>query len=103
MVGDTNDDQHEEEESKLPQQDMPAPEISHHALSRKINPQTIRYTGYLYTTPKQVLIDSGNIHNIVQESIAQELSLVFNFMPSIKVHIGIKDSLLCQSKCLQVF
>lgn len=49
-------------------------EISLQAFSRTFNPCMIRLTRWVQSWPLSVLIDNGNTHNFIQESVVMRLS-----------------------------
>lgn len=59
-------------------------EINLHALSGSYNPKTIRMAGSIRGQQLSVLIDSGSIHNFIQQSVAHRLGIALQELPEFR-------------------
>lgn len=57
-------------------------EVSLHTLSGSYNPRMIRMAGTVRGQQLSVLIDSGSMHNFIQESVAHKLGIALEEFPS---------------------
>lgn len=96
-------DQHEEGEPVEVAEDVVATtEISMQVFPGTFNPRIIRLTGWVHSRPLSVLIDNGNIHNFIQESVVTRLGYVLESLTAFKVCIGSWEYLECKEVCRQM-
>lgn len=77
-------------------------EISLQSLSGSYNPRTMRLMGSINGKDLSVLIDGGNTHCFIQDSIAYKLGLGLQSLPGFRVFIGSGEFLVCITVCRQV-
>lgn len=76
--------------------------ISLQAFLGSFNPGTIHLTGWVLGQPLSVLIDSGSIHNFIQESVVSRLGYVSEPLAAFNVFIGSGEQLVCNDVCRKV-
>lgn len=79
-----------------------ATEISLQALSRALNPRTLRLRGSVRGRDLSVLIDSGSTQNFIQDSVAYKLGVGLQSLQEFKVFIGSGEYLVCREMVRQV-
>lgn len=67
-----------------------------HALASYLNPQTIKVSGLLKCQPFIVLIDTGSTNNILDEGIAQRVSILAERCEQFEVKLADGKTLTCQ-------
>ncbi|GJR93699.1 reverse transcriptase domain-containing protein [Tanacetum coccineum] len=73
-------------------------EISFHAISGSINPQTIRLPGKIKNKEVVVLIDGGSTHNFIDQALVDRFSLVVETDTPFKVVIGNREHVTCTGR-----
>lgn len=70
------DQQEECELNEVAEDSLTTTEISMQVFSGTFNPRTIRLTGWVQDRPLSILIDGGNTHNFMQESVVSRLGYI---------------------------
>ncbi|GKA99787.1 transposon ty3-G gag-pol polyprotein [Tanacetum coccineum] len=73
-------------------------EISFHAISGSINPQTLRLPGKINNKEVVVLIDGGSTHNFVDQALVDRLGLVVEKDTPLKVVVGNREHVTCTGR-----
>ena len=73
-------------------------QVSLHALYGDSSHHCLRMTGVIQGHSFTVLIDSGNIHNLIQPRVAEFLSLLVQPAPRLSLVISNGDTIRCQTK-----
>jgi hypothetical protein len=74
--------------------------ISFHAISRTNHHQTIRVIGKLKNQNITVLIDGGNTHNFLDQSVASRLGLLVTCDKKFRVIVANHEKIECSGQCL---
>lgn len=74
-------------------------EISLQALSGTFNPCKLQLKGAVRGHDLTILIDSGSMHNFIQDTITYKLGLGLQNLPEFKVSIGSREYLVCREVC----
>jgi len=82
--------------------DTMAAQISLHALTGHIIPQTLKVLDHINSSAIAILVDSGSTHNFIQARIAKFLGLQVTPAQSFHVLVGNGEELACSSICKQV-
>lgn len=89
-------------DKECPIEEVGATEISLQALSGTFNPRTLCLQGSVKGRNLTILIDSGLIHNFIQDSMAYKLGVGLQSLQEFRVFIGSGEYLVCQEVCRQV-
>nr|GEW79336.1 transposon Ty3-G Gag-Pol polyprotein [Tanacetum cinerariifolium] len=73
-------------------------EISFHAISGSINPQTLRLPGKIKNKEVVVLIDDGSTHNFIDQALADCFGLVVEMDTLWKVVVGNREHVTCTGR-----
>ncbi|GJY20360.1 transposon ty3-G gag-pol polyprotein [Tanacetum coccineum] len=73
-------------------------EISFHAISGSINPQTLRLPGKINNKEVVVLIDGGSTHNFVDQALVDRFGLVVEKDTPLKVVVGNREHVTCTGR-----
>eukprot|EP00253_Pinus_taeda_P012482 PITA_12482 len=93
----------EEEEEDNPQDNVPEEKlISLHALAGIFSPQTIKIRGFIKHRPVIVLIDSGNTHNFIHQSVAEAVHCFVPTVSNFQVQIADGGTIKCEGRCENV-
>lgn len=74
-------------------------QISFHALSGHLAPETLRLVGQIVNHHVVILIDGGSTHNFVQEQLVTSLALDMQPVPSLWVMVGNGNKIYCHHLC----
>jgi hypothetical protein len=83
-----------EEETTL-QAPCKEPQISLHALSGFLAPQTLKLIGYIKHHKVIVLIDSGNTHNFIHRRVVEETHCYVHAIPNFQIMIANGGMMKC--------
>jgi hypothetical protein len=78
------------------------PQISLHALSSFLAPQTLKLIGYIKHHKVIVLIDSGNTHNFIHRRVAKETHCYVHPIPNFQIMIANGGMMKCGGQCENV-
>ncbi|VFQ65141.1 unnamed protein product [Cuscuta campestris] len=70
----------------LPQNDMP--EVSFHAITGTMHPQTIRLMGKIGNKQVMVIVDGGSTHNFIEHSLVTRFGLVIHREETFEVMVA---------------
>ncbi|XP_061347791.1 uncharacterized protein LOC133293270 [Gastrolobium bilobum] len=82
--------------------DIITPQISMHALSGFVVPQTLRFKGLIGKSEMLLLVDGGSTHNFVQPRVVAELQLPILNDRQFDVMVGNGQVLKCEGFCSAV-
>jgi len=85
---------HEDEANENPPDEVSA-EISFHAISGTILPQTLRLPGKIHNKDVVVLIDGVSTHNFIEQSLVEWLGLTVDNGVKLEVVVANRDKLAC--------
>lgn len=85
---------HEDEANENPPDEVSA-EISFHAISGTILPQTLRLPGKIHNKDVVVLIDGGSTHNFMEQSLVERFGLTVDNGVKLEVVVANRDKLAC--------
>lgn len=74
-------------------------QISFHALSGQLTPETLRVTGSVMGHEVAVLIDGGSTHNSIQDKVFWFLNLKAQPTKQLHVKVGNGNELSCSQVC----
>ncbi|MCH90112.1 hypothetical protein A2U01_0011019, partial [Trifolium medium] len=77
-------------------------QISFHALSGHLAPETLRLTGRISTHQVAILIDGGSTHNFIQERLVKSLGLKAQSTQALRVMVGNGNVIECHQLCVQI-
>ncbi|XP_061344808.1 uncharacterized protein LOC133290697 [Gastrolobium bilobum] len=78
------------------------PQISFHALSGFVVPQTLRFHGHIGKSEMLLLVDEGSTHNFLQPQMVSSLHLPMSTDRQFDVMVGNGQVLKCQGFCAAV-
>ncbi|XP_061375386.1 uncharacterized protein LOC133317533 [Gastrolobium bilobum] len=78
------------------------PQISLHALSGVMIPQTLRFTSYIGKFEMSLLVDGGSTHNFLQPKVVAALNLPMSSDQQFDVMVGNGQILKCEGFCQAV-
>ena len=101
MIADPSDMPPKDDEiNHLPETELELiPEISLHAIAGTDHPRTLRVIGMLQAHKVAVLIDGGNTHNFIDQTLAMKLSLKVSIQEKIQVVVANKEKIECAGLC----
>ncbi|XP_061341120.1 uncharacterized protein LOC133287507 [Gastrolobium bilobum] len=82
--------------------EMDTPQISMHALSGFVVPQTLRFNGFIGKSEIVLLVDGGSTHNFVQPRVVSDLQLPILNDKQFDVMVGNGQILKCEGFCSAV-
>ena len=85
---------HEDEANENPSDEVSA-EISFHAISGTILPETLRLPGKIHNKDVVVLIDGGSTHNFIEQSLVERFGLTVDNGVKLEVVVANRDKLAC--------
>jgi hypothetical protein len=90
-------------EEEAPLQAPPEePQISLHALSSFLTPQTLKLIGYIKHHKVIVLIDSGSTHNFIHRRVAQDTHCYVCPISNFQIMIANGGMMKCGGRCENV-
>lgn len=75
-------------------------EILFHAIVGKMHPQTIRLQGWMKGRSVTVLVDSGNTHNFMDQSLVKKCGLTITNDQTFQVMVANREKIDCVGRCL---
>ena len=75
------------------------PEISFHAITRGEYPQTLRVLGRLKNKNLTILIDSGNTHNFIDQTVVSRFGLLVIREKKLQVIVANQEQIECMGQC----
>nr|GEV32001.1 transposon Ty3-G Gag-Pol polyprotein [Tanacetum cinerariifolium] len=100
MIGDAEETENENptNDALETQADEVQGEISFHAISRTILPQTLRLPGRIQHKDVVVLVDGGSTHNFVDQELVNRLGLQVDPTVNFSVVVANRDKLACTGR-----
>ncbi|KAJ0482832.1 putative nucleotidyltransferase, Ribonuclease H [Helianthus annuus] len=99
MISDTTEDEEEQlVEASGEQTEETQAEISFHAISGTILPQTLRLSGRIKNKDVVVLVDGGSTHNFIDKALVDRLGLIVNHDVKFEVVVANCEKLVCTGR-----
>ena len=78
------------------------PQISLHAMSGIVMPQTLKFKGFIGELNVSVLVDGGSTHNFLESRVVALLQLPITNQKQFDVMVGNGEVLKCEGLCTAV-
>ncbi|KAJ0436024.1 putative nucleotidyltransferase, Ribonuclease H [Helianthus annuus] len=73
-------------------------EISFHAITGAVHPQTLRLPGKMLHKDVVVLVDGGSTHNFIEQALVDRFGLLIDRAITFEVIVGNRDKVLCPGR-----
>ena len=86
-------------DERIDQREVATPQISLHAMTGILMPQTLKFTGCIGKSEVQILVDRGSIHNFLQSKVVSMLQLLVTFDRKFEVMVGNGEKMTYEGMC----